>query len=64
MIFIAKNMAEYKAVRGGHLKLKGGSNLHKKRRTKRKKEPDIEEWMKEEGAVKHGVSNVIINLGC
>ena len=57
-------MAEYKAVRGGHLKLKGGSNLHKKRRTKRKKEPDIEEWMKEEGAVKHGVSNVIINLGC
>ena len=51
-------MAEYAAVRRGKLKLKGntGSLLgHKKKKTKRKKECDEEEWMKEPGAVRHGI---------
>lgn len=52
-------MAEYSAVKGGKLKLKGGaavgSHLKKKKKTKRKKLDNQEEWMKEPGAVRHGI---------
>ena len=51
-------MAEYRAVKGGKLKLKGGaaasSLLGKKKKTKRKKVNEQEEWMKEPGAMRHG----------
>ena len=51
-------MAEYAAVRRGKLKLKGNSGSllgHKKKKVKRKKEDADEEWMKEPGAVRHGM---------
>lgn len=49
-------MAEYTAVKGGQLKLKGNKGLSGQRKKKRKKDKDemTEEWMKEPGAVRHG----------
>ena len=49
-------MAEYSAVKGGKLKIKGikGGMLGKKKKTKRKKATEEEEWMKEPGAMRHG----------
>ena len=49
-------MAEYSAVKGGKLKLKKGgvSLLGRKKKTKRKKPTEQEEWMKEPGAMRHG----------
>ena len=51
-------MAEYSAVKGGKLKLKKGglSLLGKKKKNKRKKETEQEEWMKEPGAMRHGIN--------
>ena len=49
-------MAEYTAVKGGQLKLKGNKGSSGQRKKKRKKDKDemTEEWMKEPGAVRHG----------
>ena len=51
-------MAEYRAVKGGKLRLKGGAALgsltHKKKKRKRRKEEVEEDWMKAPGAVRHG----------
>ena len=48
-------MAEYAAVKGGSLNLKRskGSSVFKKKKRKKGSE-EIEQWMKEPGAVKHG----------
>ena len=48
-------MAEYAAVKGGSLNLKRskGSSVFKKKKRKKDSE-EIEQWMKEPGAVKHG----------
>ena len=51
-------MAEYSAVKSGKLKLKKGHSLKQKKKKKRKADGDdvLEPWMKEPGAIRHGVS--------
>lgn len=55
-------MAEYSAVRGGKLKLKGSSGSllgHKRKKSKKKKADTEEEWMKEPGVVRHGMKRIL-----
>lgn len=49
-------MAEYTAVKGGSLQLKAGkgSSFMKKKKKRKKDKDELEEWMKEPGAVRHG----------
>jgi protein FRG1 len=49
-------MAEYASVKKGSLNLKGGrgSSFLKKKKRKKGGSDDIEEWMREPGAIKHG----------
>lgn len=49
-------MAEYTSVKGGSITLKGGkgSLLFKKKKKRKKDKDEMEEWMKEPGAVRHG----------
>lgn len=51
-------MAEYRAVKGGKLRLKGGTGsgslLRKKKKSKKRKGEEEEDWMKVPGAVRHG----------
>lgn len=57
-------MAEYGAVKSGKLNLKKGHSEQKKKK-KRKADRDeaLEPWMKEPGAIRHGVSmHFILNF--
>lgn len=46
--------AAYNYVRGGQLKVKGDWMKKKKKNKRKKTDDEIQEWMKEPGAVKHG----------